>query len=189
MDDLPFNILLGAIQLSQLHGCEFWFDPQAAASTLRKTNKELTEFLLSSSTGLVVTEDELEAFTSESSAIRVLSSYPNLKYSIVKQGSCGCQVAHRHENGALEQCSIQAFDIKDSYRDSTGAGDSFIAGFIAGLGKGFELQDCAILANAVGAATCMNSGAGENVAHLSQILSVLEKTSNAKPLLRKLGHN
>uniref|UniRef100_A0A7S3EP72 Carbohydrate kinase PfkB domain-containing protein n=1 Tax=Rhodosorus marinus TaxID=101924 RepID=A0A7S3EP72_9RHOD len=135
LDDLPFITLLGAIQLSQKHGCEFWFDPQAAAGTLRKTNKDLTEFLLSSSTGLVVTEDELEAFTSQSSASQVLGSYPNLKYCIVKQGSSGCQVAHRNEkDSALEQHSIQAFDIGDTYADSAGAGDSFIAGFITGLG-------------------------------------------------------
>jgi sugar/nucleoside kinase (ribokinase family) len=43
--------------------------------------------------------------------------------------------------------------------DSTGAGDAFCAGFLAGVRKGFSLTDCVKLGNTLGASCCLGVGA------------------------------
>lgn len=56
---------------------------------------------------------------------------------------------------------IQPFRVEAL--DATGAGDSFVAGFLAGLTKGWSIQDSARLGNAVGACCVTGIGASSGI--------------------------
>lgn len=56
--------------------------------------------------------------------------------------------------------------------DSTGAGDAFLAGFSAGLARGYMLYDCLIQANACGALMACNMGVLENMPTLDQVVEL-----------------
>ena len=67
-------------------------------------------------------------------------------------------------NGALIYCerefiSSKAFEVPDGCRDTTGAGDAFHAGFIYGMLRGENLEECLKLGNAVAALKCRSLGA------------------------------
>jgi len=47
--------------------------------------------------------------------------------------------------------------------DTTGAGDSYVAGFLVGLAKGYSFRECGLLANLVGAKTVTAVGATSGV--------------------------
>jgi sulfofructose kinase len=68
------------------------------------------------------------------------------------------------ERGALvlfadQVVAAQAFVVPGGCRDTTGAGDAFHAGFILGLLRNAELEDCLRMGNAVAALKCRNLGA------------------------------
>lgn len=63
---------------------------------------------------------------------------------VIKLGPAGCYV----RSGA-QQWSTPAFETK--VVDTTGAGDTFIAGFLAGILSGWDLPQCARLGNAAAA--------------------------------------
>lgn len=59
--------------------------------------------------------------------------------------------------------------------DTTGAGDSFCAGFLAGLSKGWSYKECTILANAVGTHCVMEIGASTGIKPLPEILRFINE--------------
>jgi sugar/nucleoside kinase (ribokinase family) len=66
--------------------------------------------------------------------------------------------------------------------DTVGAGDSFAAAFIAGWLRGGSLDDCAILANAMGGLATTQRGAGTRIPVREQLLALLEGTPSALAL-------
>lgn len=71
--------------------------------------------------------------------------------AVVKQGRGGASVAR-----GTERLHVDAFPIHVA--DTTGAGDSFAAGFVHGLLTRRSLHDCLVIANAAGALSAMNIG-------------------------------
>ena len=59
------------------------------------------------------------------------------------------------------QFTMPAFDV--AVRDTTGCGDAYSAGFIAGLVRGWELAECARLATATAALVATGLGSGANL--------------------------
>lgn len=59
--------------------------------------------------------------------------------------------------------------------DTTGAGDAFCAGFLAGLSMNWMPFDSAVLGNAVGAHCIMQVGASSGIRPLSEILDFIEQ--------------
>ena len=57
--------------------------------------------------------------------------------------------------------------------DATGAGDAFVAGFLAGLVKKWELEKCAELANAVGALATTGVGTTAGVKSMKETLKFI----------------
>jgi ribokinase len=57
--------------------------------------------------------------------------------------------------------------------DTVGAGDAFAAAFIAGWLRGGSPRDCAILANAMGALTTTQRGAGTRIPARECLLDLL----------------
>src|SRR5690606_1105176 len=85
---------------------------------------------------------------------------------VLKLGADGCLVAH--ETGVVHHPGFEVEVV-----DTVGAGDSFVAAFIAAYLRGDDWRACAALANAMGAAVAATQGAGRSVPPLSRILQIL----------------
>ena len=93
---------------------------------------------------------------------------------VMKLGHEGCLIARPEGMKRVPGFAIEA-------RDSTGAGDSFAAGFIAGLLSGLNWTGAAVLGNAVGAMSVAQAGAGMHFPRAREALLILLR-SRGKPL-------
>jgi len=93
-------------------------------------------------------------------AARALSEY-GVKTVALKLGGQGCVVhcSARSADRRREIFSVPSFAVE--VQDTTGAGDSFDAGFILGRLWGLGARESAILANALGALAASTVGAGD----------------------------
>jgi sugar/nucleoside kinase (ribokinase family) len=85
------------------------------------------------------------------------------KTVILKLGEKGCYFLDRHGN----EFKVPAFKAK--VVDTTGAGDSFCAGFIKGLSLGWDVESCLKLGNAAGACAVEALGATAGIQKWAQI--------------------
>jgi sugar/nucleoside kinase (ribokinase family) len=85
---------------------------------------------------------------------------------VLKMGSGGCLVTST--DGSVHH---PGFDVE--VVDTVGAGDSFVAAFIAAYLRGGDLRECAALGNAMGAAVASTQGAGRRVPDSSRLLEIL----------------
>lgn len=90
-----------------------------------------------------------------------------VKNCILTLGAHGVYVAPEHG----EAFSLPAFDIAVS--DTTGCGDSFTAGIIVGLTKGWALRECARFASAVAAKVAMGLGSQGKLKSLDDTLEAM----------------
>jgi len=74
--------------------------------------------------------------------------------AVIKCGRKGCLIRTKEQT-----IRIPAYVIENPL-DTTGAGDSFVAGFLFGLSRGFDLEDCARFGCAV--ASCIVECVGAN---------------------------
>jgi sugar/nucleoside kinase (ribokinase family) len=87
---------------------------------------------------------------------------------VLKMGSAGCLVAPAKG----ERLRLSAYDVP--VIDTTGAGDAFAAGFIAGVWLGWSLERAARLANAAGALCVTAAGACGKVSSLPEIVAFMD---------------
>lgn len=87
---------------------------------------------------------------------------------VLKMGSAGCLVV----SGTGGRLRLPAFEVP--VIDATGAGDAFVAGFMAGVWLGWSLEQTARLANAVGALCVTGAGASGNVRSLPETLAFID---------------
>jgi len=93
-----------------------------------------------------------------------------VKLAVIKLGKDGCFI----KNKEGEKYKVPTYtDIKAV--DTTGAGDSFAAGFIAGLVEGWDLLKCGKFANAVGTHCVMEVGATTGIKSKEEILEFMKK--------------
>ena len=92
-----------------------------------------------------------EADTSEERAERVFNRY-GARLVAITEGAQGSVVTDGKQTVRAPAKPVEA-------RDTTGAGDAFLGGLIAGLFHGLSLRDTASLANACGAVCCRIPGA------------------------------
>jgi sugar/nucleoside kinase (ribokinase family) len=101
--------------------------------------------------------------TSEREAIAIAgSSNPDVaadfflscgvRWVAIKRGERGCLLASANERHHLQAITV-------SVVDTTGAGDAFAAGFLAGLADGQDLTNCGLLGRAAGALCVTDPGA------------------------------
>lgn len=88
---------------------------------------------------------------------------------VIKLGKNGCLIKTKEG----EKHEIPTFNRIKSV-DSTGAGDSFCAGFLTALVKGKSLKDCGIFANAVGTHCVMAFGASTGIKSEAEILKFID---------------
>jgi sugar/nucleoside kinase (ribokinase family) len=103
---------------------------------------------------LFINEDEARmstGFSDPDRAARVLLD-AGVRTAVMKLGDRGCAIF----TGALEY-RCPAFEVEA--RDTTGAGDCFVAGFLAATERGASLHEAGCFGNAVGAFAVQNIGA------------------------------
>ena len=109
---------------------------------------------------VIPNETEAERLTGESDVYRNAEMFLEHGAScvVIKRGSKGCLIRTRER-----QIEVPAYAHAKSV-DTTGAGDSFVAGFLYGLKKGMSLEECARFGCAVASCTVEKLGANEAVA-------------------------
>lgn len=91
---------------------------------------------------------------------------------VIKCGSRGCYVKN-HET-AMQFPALKGVKCLDT----TGAGDSFAAGFLYALSQGKALQECVRWANTCGAMAVEKVGATEGIRNRTEVLKRMEKWRN-----------
>jgi sugar/nucleoside kinase (ribokinase family) len=92
-----------------------------------------------------------------------------VKQVVIKLGSKGCYL---RESKSSEGIVIPPYKVNAV--DTTGAGDSFCAGFITGIVKGMTFEKCGQFANAVGAHCVSAMGATTGIKPMADILKFME---------------
>ena len=93
-----------------------------------------------------------------------------VKQVVIKLGSRGCYL---RETPDAEGVVIPCYKVKAV--DTTGAGDSFCAGFLSGMAKGLSFTDCGRFANAVGAHCVQAMGATTGIRSYEEIMDFIRE--------------
>lgn len=97
-----------------------------------------------------------------------------VKNVVIKLGADGCYVCPR--NGMC--FTVPAYKVSRVV-DTSGAGDAFCAGFLAGLLNKWDLKQCAELANAVAAHCVMSIGTTTGIKSMSSIIQFVAENKPA----------
>ena len=92
-----------------------------------------------------------------------------VKTVVIKLGKKGCFIKNPDGGKYLIPTYTKIKAI-----DTTGAGDSFAAGFLTGLTKGWDLYECGKFANAVGTHCIMAAGASTGIRSLEETIRFME---------------
>ena len=107
----------------------------------------------------------------EKAAKRALKLGPNVV--AMKLGKGGCLILSKEE-----EIHSPAFNVK--VVDTTGAGDAFDAGFLAGIIEGWDLKRAARFANGVGALSTMKVGARSALPNRREVERFLRRFGNTE---------
>jgi ribokinase len=166
--------LLAAFDTAHSVGIPVFFDPGPSVAFIRP---ELCSRVLAATDVLLLTDDEAALLCGElggeSVTQALLARGPSTV--VLKHGAAGCTVATARR-------TIKHPGFKVTVVDTVGAGDSFAAAFIAGWLRGGSLDDCAILANALGALATTQRGAGTRIPVRDQLLALLASAPGALAL-------
>jgi sugar/nucleoside kinase (ribokinase family) len=91
-----------------------------------------------------------------------------VKIVVIKLGPKGCYIKTGEES-----LYINTYDVKRV--DTTGAGDNFVAGFLTGTLKGWDLKKCGMFANVVGSICVGEVGATSSVQSMEQVLKFMRE--------------
>jgi sugar/nucleoside kinase (ribokinase family) len=122
--------------------------------------------------------DEAKAISGETEPEKMAQVFldAGASHAGIKLGSQGVYV--RDNNGEFR---IPAFPAE--VVDTTGAGDNFMSGFIAGLLSGWELRDCCLFGSAAAALCISKVGPMTAVKSFDQVQQVLETCLKNNPNL------
>jgi ribokinase len=158
-------LTLRAIERARAVGVPIYLD---VGPFMAQVSAEHRTWLVESSAVLMMTEDELPLVAGEredeAAYDYLLERGPQIV--VVKRGAAGCTVA-----SADEKLDVPGFSVP--VVDTVGAGDCFDAAFMAGHLNGLSLHDCALLANAMGAASVQQVGAGSSAPTCDEVRAVL----------------
>jgi sugar/nucleoside kinase (ribokinase family) len=118
--------------------------------------------------------DEAAMLTGEEEISRIadrLFDY-GVRRVIIKNGSEGAYLAPNRQT-RLNLPAYHGIPVVDT----TGAGDSFCAGFLCGLAQGWDFERCGWFANAVGAHCIQAVGASTGIPGMETVLEFMRKNS------------
>lgn len=166
LDEPQRSAALRALEVACRHGLTVSLDPGMSVS---RTALDVMRALLPTINILMPSLGEAQQLTGqtepEACAHALLKA--GVEAVALKLGSEGCLLAT--DGGSLH---VPGFAVKA--RDSTGAGDSFAAGLIAGHLGGLGWQSAGVLGNAVGAMTAAHVGAGPAGLKAREIMALLQ---------------
>jgi sugar/nucleoside kinase (ribokinase family) len=107
---------------------------------------------------LFMNEEEAHMMTGYSDAAAAASTViaRGLRTAVMKLGARGCAIYGDEQEIVCAACDVEA-------KDTTGAGDCFVAGFLAARQRGASLAEAGQFANAVAALSVQKIGAVEGV--------------------------
>ena len=153
------------------------FDPNSDPS--QKWSPEIWE-VMGGANVVFVNESEAHALTGTSNTVEALSILAErTDCAVVKQGSEGATAVR-----GAERVHVDTFRV--NVMDTTGAGDSFAAGFVHGLLTNRPLIDCLLVANACGALSATGIGgtaAQPDASTLSVFLALHKAEVAAEPIV------
>lgn len=97
------------------------------------------------------------------------------KHTVFKMGAEGSSIAGQN----MDEIRIPA--LKANVVDSTGCGDSYCAGFIVGLSKGWDLEKAGRLGAACGALVVSGLGSDAGIVNLEETIALME-SAEALPM-------
>jgi ribokinase len=154
-----------ALEMACRHSLTITLDP---GMTVSKVALDEMRALLSVVNILLPSQAEAQALTGltdpEEGARALLDA--GVQVVAIKLGQDGCLVGTDGQFVRVPGFIIEA-------RDSTGAGDSFAAGFIAGFLGGLDWASAAVLGNAMGAMAAAHVGAGAVVPGMQEVVALL----------------
>jgi sugar/nucleoside kinase (ribokinase family) len=119
---------------------------------------------------LFLNDREAEALTGEREAGRMASAMHRLgaRRLVLKLGEQGCLVSDDDDREVVPPFHVNA-------TDTTGAGDAFVAGFLAALSRGMAPATAARFANAVGALSACAPGSTQGVLSWEKTIHWIEQ--------------
>lgn len=174
--DFPgYEGVFAAFETARKAGVPIYFDIGPSVETIPR---ELAQRVLAGTDTLMLTEEEADFLCVERSREAVAQGL--LKYGpstvVLKLGAEGCIVATPEQTIAHPGFQVEV-------ADTVGAGDAFAAAFIAGCLRGGSLRDAAALANAMGAITVTQRGAGTRIPPRERLLELLESDPAVRALV------
>jgi ribokinase len=135
--------LFRALVLARHSGCFISLDP---GTEVARRESAAVRALLPHTTVLFVTEDESQALVGTSKPSLAISKLGSdgLPVVVLKRGERGCVLGQGSRLWHIPAFQVDAID-------TTGAGDAFAAGYLAGCVRGLGLRARGVWANAVGA--------------------------------------
>lgn len=123
---------------------------------------------------LFVNEDEAKMLTGHTAAAAAARTFRDegAHDIVIKLGARGCAIFS--EGGEWE---VPGFAVP--VVDTTGAGDCFVGGFLAGLEKGLGMREAGRLANAVGALNVASLGATRGIRDYEATLAWMKAATSA----------
>lgn len=94
-----------------------------------------------------------------------------VRTTVFKMGAEGSSIAWRGDDGEIEEIRVPAFKAK--VVDSTGCGDAYCAGFIAGLLRDWEIVACARLGAAAAGLVISGLGSDAGIVNFDQTMEFM----------------
>ena len=95
----------------------------------------------------------------------------------IKQGPFGCLVSDGQST-----CRLGVYDVP--VKDTCGAGDAFVAGFLYGVAQGWALDCCARFATATAAFCVQAIGTTTAIPPAAQVVEFMTRTEEGKPAMK-----
>jgi sugar/nucleoside kinase (ribokinase family) len=117
---------------------------------------------------LLVSLDEAAALTGTRDPFKAFAALreAGAREVVLKVGRRGCLIVESNRRALVPSFAVRA-------KDSTGAGDAFVAAFLQARLRGWPTIECAIAANAAGALATTVVGAGQNVPGQREVAALL----------------
>jgi D-arabinose 5-phosphate isomerase GutQ len=162
VSQLPLDAVVAALEIAREAGATTTLDVDIPRGDAIKTLGSAEDFerAMKLADYLKPSKAAASEITGENDALRaarVLRDKYGARAVVITDGEAGCVIASDELTGHAPSYSIRTID-------STGAGDAFFGGMLAGLNYGLKWKDTLKLANACGAACCEILGATPDLA-------------------------
>lgn len=147
------EVVLHAIELAKKHNILISID-LADSGVIRRNKEFLKEFVKQHIDIVFLNEKEAEEFTgldNEEAAARELGNY--IKIAVVKVGERGSYIAHQNQITKIPAFLAQVID-------TTGAGDSYAAGFLYGYCNNWNMEESGKLGSLLASKVVEQKGVG-----------------------------